>query len=502
MRLARLAEAIGAQLRGSDVALSGITAASAQVRPGDVFVAIGGARAHGIDFLPAARAGGAVAVLTDRRAAESVATELPELPVLAVEDVRSVVGSAAAAVYGDPSARVRVCGVTGTSGKTTTAFLVRAGLVAAGRSVGLIGTVGTFVGTAEVSTGFTTPEAAELQALIAVMAESGCTDVVMEVSSHGLALGRVAGMRFAVAGFTNLSQDHLDFHPTMEDYFAAKAMLFDGWARRARIVVDEEWGARLAGQADVEDLETAAITEASADWHAEEISVRADGGTDFVAVGPRDRVVAASRIPGRYNVANALLAIALADAAGVAPDIAAPAIAMAQVPGRMERVERGQPFLAVVDYAHKPAAVAAALQTIRALTPRRVITVLGCGGDRDRGKRPLMGRVAAAGSDLLIVTDDNPRSEDPAAIRAQMRAGIRNGAEVLEIGDRAAAIAAAVGAARRGDTVLVAGKGHEPGQEIGGVVHPFDDRAALGAALDSLPGAAAGVGSNPIGALG
>jgi UDP-N-acetylmuramoyl-L-alanyl-D-glutamate--2,6-diaminopimelate ligase len=296
----------------------------------------------------------------------------------------------------------------------------------------------------------------------------------------------VAGTRFVSAGFTNLSRDHLDFHPSMADYFATKATLFDRWAERARIVVDDEWGARLATQTVADDVQTVGTVAEAVDWRAEDVVTNRDGSSDFVAVGPFGKVAAGCAIPGGYNVANALLALALVESVGVPPAVAAPAVAAAHVPGRMERIDRGQPYLALVDYAHKPAAVAAALRTLRRLTPGRVITVLGCGGDRDQAKRPLMGQVAAEGSDVLVITDDNPRSESAATIRAQMRAGVTDAsAEVREIGDRAEAISAAVAMARPGDTVLVAGKGHEPGQEVAGVVHPFDDRVVLAAALEA-----------------
>jgi UDP-N-acetylmuramoyl-L-alanyl-D-glutamate--2,6-diaminopimelate ligase len=482
-RLSDIARAVGADLRGPDVAVTGTTAASAMVRPGDLFVALSGARAHGITFVDAARHAGAVAVLVDQVTADRVPAGLP---ALVLGNARDAAGPVASLVYGEPSTRLRVVGVTGTSGKTTTTFLARDGLRVAGRTVGLIGTVGTFVGDDELHTGFTTPEAAELQALLAVMADRGCTDVLMEVSSHGLALGRVTGTRFVSAGFTNLSQDHLDFHPTMEDYFAAKVRLFDHWAERARIVVDDEWGALLATQAVADDVQTVGVGAETADWRAEDVVINLDGSSDFVAVGPFGKVTSGCAIPGGHNVANAMLALALAESVGVPPAVAAPAVATARVPGRMERVDRGQPFLALVDYAHKPAAVAAALRTLRPLTPGRVITVLGCGGDRDQAKRPLMGQVAAKGSDVLIVTDDNPRSESPGVIRAQIRAGVTDAsADVREIGDRAEAIAAAVALARPGDAVLVAGKGHEPGQEVAGVVHPFDDRVVLAAAIEA-----------------
>jgi UDP-N-acetylmuramoyl-L-alanyl-D-glutamate--2,6-diaminopimelate ligase len=313
----------------------------------------------------------------------------------------------------------------------------------------------------------------------------------MEVSSHALAMGRVEGIEFAVAGFTNLSQDHLDFHADMEDYFAAKARLFDGRARRAVIVVDDEWGRRMVGVAGAGAV-TVSTTGADATWRAVDVREAGGGATRFRVLGPGVDLTTGCSVPGRYNVANALLALAILAEHGVPSEVAAPAVAAASVPGRMERVDAGQPFLAVVDYSHKPAAVAGALAALRPLTLGRLIVVLGCGGDRDRAKRSLMGEIAARDADVLIVTDDNPRSEEPAVIRravldgaAQVPGSVR--AEVVEIGDRRAAIAHAVAVATPTDTVLVAGKGHETGQEIAGTVYPFDDRQVLRAALAARP---------------
>ena len=472
-RLSALAALAGGALTGADVAVRGMTSASVRVHEGDLFAGVPGAHGHGARFAPDALAAGAVAVLTDPAGARLLA---PEVPAVVVPDARAVLGTVAARVYGDPSSRLDVLGVTGTSGKTTTTYLVRAGLAAAGWTCGLIGTVATQIGDETIKTGFTTPEAPDLQALLAVMAERGASTVSMEVSSHALAMGRADGIDFAVAAFTNLSQDHLDFHAGMEDYFAAKARLFDGRARWPVIVTDDVWGHRMATA--VGPCTTVSATGDPATWRAVEVQDLADGSTRFRVLGPGVDLVTGCAIPGRYNVANALLALAILDAAGLPAPQVADAVATGSVPGRMQRVEEGQPFLAVVDYSHKPAAVEGALCALRPLTAGRLIVVLGCGGDRDRGKRPLMGEVAAAGSDLLIVTDDNPRSEDAAAIRRAMLDGAlaaTGRGEVLEVGERAAAIVAAVGAARPGDTVLVAGKGHETGQEVAGVVHPFDD---------------------------
>ncbi|MGH8862836.1 MAG: UDP-N-acetylmuramoyl-L-alanyl-D-glutamate--2,6-diaminopimelate ligase [Jatrophihabitantaceae bacterium] len=484
--LGSLAARVGARLDGSDIAVTGLTMASDRVRPGDLFAAAPGHAAHGARYAARAIGAGAVAVLTDAAGT----AELPGgVPTLIVPDVRAAVGPAAAQVYGDPSGELDLLGVTGTSGKTTTTFFLRAGLQAAGRTSGVIGTVATLIGHESIKTGFTTPEAPELQALLAVMRERGVTHVAMEVSSHALAMGRVGGIEFAVGSFTNLSEDHLDFHADMDDYFAAKALLFDGRTRRAVIVVDDEWGRRMAQVAG--ECLTVGTGDTPADWRAHDVQELPDGTTRFRVAGPGVDLQTGCSVPGRYNVANALLALAILHENAVPLDIAAPAVAAATVPGRMERIDAGQGFLAVVDYSHKPAAVDGALRALRPLTRARLIIVLGCGGDRDRAKRPLMGEIAARGSQLLIVTDDNPRSEDPAAIRQAMLSGARAvpSAErgvIREIGDRAEAIAAAVAAASDGDTVLIAGKGHEPGQEIAGITHPFDDRDVLRAALERL----------------
>ncbi len=481
-----LAEVSGGVLDPADVSVpvGGVTLRAAEVRPGDLFAALPGSRAHGADFARQAVAAGAVAVLTDPTGLARA--RAAGVPAVVHPRPRDVLGAVAAAVYGDPTQRLRVLGVTGTSGKTTVAHLLEAGLRAAGRHTGLIGTVATRVGARSAPSAFTTPEAPDLQALFAVMADDGVTDVAMEVSSHALALGRVAGTRFAVGAFTNLSQDHLDFHADMDDYFAAKASLFEpGRTAHAVVCVDDAWGTRLAAR--VPGAVTVSVG-GRADWCARDASTGPDGGQAFTAVTPHGPVPVRLPLPGAFNIANALVALACLDAVGVPPDVAARGLAGVAVPGRVQRVDVGQPFLAVVDYAHKPAAVAALLDTLRAQVTGKLVVVLGAGGDRDRGKRPLMGAAAAARADLLVVTDDNPRGEDPAAIRAAVLAGARGEprrGEVREIGDRAAAIAAAVAAARPGDAVVVAGKGHETGQTVGDVTVPFDDAAELAAAISS-----------------
>jgi UDP-N-acetylmuramoyl-L-alanyl-D-glutamate--2,6-diaminopimelate ligase len=487
--LRRLAAARG-ELRGADLSVRGITASSTQVRSGDLFAALPGSSAHGASYAPAAIESGAVAVLTDEAGRPFVPAGVP---VVVVPNVRDVLGYVSAEIYGNVGDAPAVLGVTGTSGKTTTTFLMRAGLQAAGRVPGVIGTVATMIGDDEIKTGFTTPEAPDVQALLAVMRERGVTDVAMEVSSHALTMGRADGITFDVAAFTNLSEDHLDFHADMEEYFAAKARLFAPQrARSAVVVVDDAWGNRLTEIATGPLSTVTTIGDRRATWEAVDIADEVDGSTSFRALGPGVDLSTGCAVPGRYNVANALLALAILHEHGVDPEIAAPAIARASVPGRMERIDAGQRFLAIVDYSHKPAAVDGALRALRPLTRGKLIIVLGCGGDRDRGKRPHMGEIAARGADLLVVTDDNPRSEDPAAIRRAMLDGalavpMSERGEVIEVGERADAIATAVAAAQEGDTVLIAGKGHETGQEIAGVVQPFDDRVVLRAAVEARP---------------
>jgi UDP-N-acetylmuramoyl-L-alanyl-D-glutamate--2,6-diaminopimelate ligase len=492
--LADLADLVGPVLGGAqalpeDLRISGVTLASSDVQPGDLYAALPGARTHGARYAADAASRGAVAVLTDPTGRVDAAAT--GLPVCIVEDPRAVLGAVADRVYGEPSRRLRVLGITGTNGKTTTAHLVEAGLVAAGLGTGLVGTVQTRTRTrdaagretvTEVPSVRTTPEAPALHALLAGMADDGVSAVVMEVSSHALVLGRVGGIRFAAAGFTNLGRDHLDFHADLEDYFAAKAQLFDGRAEQHVITVDDDAGRRLhalhpgAGSVSIAG---------PADWWATDVTTSSAGGSTFTLHGPGGRTwPAAVRLPGRFNVANAVLAVALLDAVGVDVGTALVGLAQTVVPGRMEPVDAGQPFVAVVDYAHTPDAVSTALAALRDATTGRVITVLGCGGDRDPGKRAAMGTAAAEGSDVLVVTDDNPRSEDPAVIRAAVLAGARDvpedrRADVHEVAGRREALAAAAGLARPGDTLLVAGKGHETGQEIAGTVHPFDDRDVL-----------------------
>ncbi|MCK7622121.1 UDP-N-acetylmuramoyl-L-alanyl-D-glutamate--2,6-diaminopimelate ligase [Streptomyces sp. RS10V-4] len=488
---------------GADaVRVTGITHDSRAVRPGDVYAALPGARLHGADFVAQAADLGAAAILTDPSGAERAAAT--GLPVLAVDDPRGRMGALAVSIYGTPGADLLQIGITGTSGKTTTAYLIEGGLRAAaakgdGGLTGLIGTVESRIGDERLKSERTTPEATDLQALFAVMRERGVRSVAMEVSSHALVLGRVDGCVFDVAVFNNLSPEHMEFHSGMEDYFQAKAQLFTTARSRAGVVnLDDEYGRRLAaGESEVPVTTFSAEGHPDADWRAADVEVGALGST-FTVHGPGGVTLrAASPIAGPFNVSNALAAITALAVAGVDPQTAADGVAAVPgVPGRLERVDVGQPYLAVVDYAHKTDAVESVLRALRKVTDGKLHAVLGCGGDRDRQKRMPMGAAVARLADTAVLTSDNPRSEDPLAILATMLAGaaevpVHERGTVLVEEDRAAAIAAAVARAEPGDTVIVAGKGHEQGQDIAGVVRPFDDRQvlrdAIAASLKSQP---------------
>ncbi len=487
----------GAVVTGAVV--TGVTHDSRDVLPGDVYAALPGQRGHGAEFAGQAVAAGATAVFTDPagQAIAAAATGDTRTPVLVVPDVRARLGQLAAWVYGEPARDLLLIGVTGTNGKTTTAYLLEGGLRAAGHRTGLLGTIETRIGHDVTPSVRTTPEATDLHALLAVMRERGVTAVAMEVSSHALALGRVGGLVFDVALFTNLSADHLDFHGDLEDYFSAKASLFTAQrCRQAVVDVDDAYGRRLAATVDV-PVTTVSVgggaPDAPADWCASEVVAERSGLSRFRARGPagQDMEVAIG-LAGDFNVANALLAVAGLRAAGVDGAAAVRGLSEVSVPGRMERVGDGQPFTVVVDYAHSPDALSRAVAALRPATRGRLLLVIGCGGDRDRQKRPLMGEIAARSADIVVVTDDNPRAEDPAAIRAAVLAGTARvpapqRAEVIERGDRGAAIREAIGRARPGDTLLVAGKGHETGQEVDGAVLPFDDRRVVRAALREVP---------------
>jgi UDP-N-acetylmuramoyl-L-alanyl-D-glutamate--2,6-diaminopimelate ligase len=438
------------------------------VTAGTLFFCVPGFTRDGHDFAPDAIARGAVALVVERPLGLGV-------PEILVDDARAAMAPAAAALAGDPTARLTAVGITGTNGKTTSAFILRALLEAGGRSTGLIGTVTAVVGGEQHTVARTTPEAIDLQRTFAEMLEAGDDAVVMEVSSHALALHRADAIHWSAAVFTNLTQDHLDFHADMEDYFLAKRRLFEAGPALAVINVDDPYGARLA-----RDYPAAIrIGLDSGDAQVRAVDVTGDAaGSSFAIDGLRLHTA----LPGRFNVLNALGAVVVARELGVSDSAIADGLASAErVPGRFEPVDEGQPFAVFVDYSHKPDALEAVLRTARQLADGRLIVVFGAGGDRDRGKRPLMGRAAAEHADVAIVTSDNPRNEDPEAIIAQVAEGAPEAERVV---DRRDAIERAVAMARESDVVVIAGKGHERYQEFEhGRTVPFNDVAVAREAL-------------------
>jgi UDP-N-acetylmuramoyl-L-alanyl-D-glutamate--2,6-diaminopimelate ligase len=454
----------GAPAAARDIEVTNLAYDNRAVEPGALFFCVPGFTRDGHDYAPDAIGRGAVALVVER------ALDLG-VPEIRVASVREAMAPAAAAFYGDPTAALRVTGVTGTNGKTTTAFLIRELLEAAGLQTGLLGTVKSVIGGDEREVQRTTPEAIDLQRTFREMLDAGDCACSIEVSSHALELRRADAVHFAAAIFTNLTQDHLDFHETMEDYFRAKRRLFETCPGVAVINVDDPYGARLAGT--VENLVTFAV-DRDATYRALDVETGLSGSRFTVLVGD-DRVEVGSPLRGTFNVYNVLGALATAHCLGVGLDTIAGAIEHAgQVPGRFEPVDEGQGFAVLVDYAHTPDSLENVLAAARTLTEGRVHVVFGCGGDRDRGKRPLMGEIATRLADRVIVTSDNPRSEDPDAIVAEILAGA--GSDVRAQVDRRSAIAEAIAGAGAGDVVVIAGKGHEQGQEFtGGHKIPFDD---------------------------
>jgi len=476
-------------LDGDDVLVTGATVDSRDVVRGDLFGAFAGLIQHGARFAAEAVAAGAVAILTDTAGRDMVRAEGLTVPVVVASATRDAMGEAAAAVYGHPSSLLTFVGITGTNGKTTTSYFIDNALAQVHARRGVLGTVELRVRDEAVESPRTTVEAPVLHGLLARMLEEGVTAAITEVSSHAAALDRIAGVDFAVAVFTNLQWDHLDFHKTMDRYLADKAKLFaPGRARRGVVCIDDEYAQRLAREARI-PVETVSTRRGSprGDWNVEDAQVGLDGvGSQFTLVAPDGtRHAAESPLPGLVNVSNAAVAIVAARAAGVPLDAAIRGVATAhEVPGRMERViERSDVDpLAIVDYAHTPDALTLALQGVRPITPGKLILIFGSDGDRDQGKRPVMGEIAANLADIIVLTDENPRSEEPAAVRAAIRAGIEKVRpdlrDVHEIEPRVAAVEYGLRLGKPGDTVIVTGKGHEPTQEIAGVFYRYNDRDA------------------------
>src|SRR5271155_4411655 len=473
---------------GVAVEIRGLAYDSRAVRPEDLFFCVSGFRQDGHEFAPRAVDAGAAALVVERPLGLGV-------PEVLVTSARAAMAPIAARFYGEPSWRLHVVGVTGTNGKTTTAYLMRARFEAIGEQCGLLGTVKSVVAGVERTVTRTTPEAIDLQADFRAMLDGGDLACAMEVSSHALALGRADGIDFSAAVFTNISRDHLDFHTTMEDYFQAKRRLFASTPGVSVVNVADAYGQRLAAELAgvctfAVEADAAAPAAALADYRATNLRCTVEGCSFRLHTPAGEREVALN-MPGRFNVANALGALATVHALGGELDALVAALEHGvHVPGRFEPVDEGQDFAVLVDYAHTPDSLENVLGAARELAGAgdgetgRVICVFGAGGDRDRGKRPLMGALAARLADIAIVTDDNPRSEPPAAIRAEIRAGASG---LREIGDRREAIGAAAGMLREGDVLVVAGKGHEQGQIVGAIIHPFDDVAETAAALGLEP---------------
>ena len=466
-----------AKVGDADPEISDVVYRIADVSAGALFCAVPGSKADGHDYVEEAVAHGAAACLVEHDVDVSV-------PRVVAESVRACMGPIAAELFGHPDRELTLVGITGTNGKTTTTYLLESIFRAAGLAPGVIGTTGVHLNGRPIPQDRTTPEAPDLHRLLRRMADEDVRAVAMEVSSHGLEQHRVGGARFDCAAFTNLSQDHLDFHGSLEAYLAAKARLFTTeLADRAAVNVDDPAGRTLIRP----DLETLTFGIESEDAHlrAEDVQVTAEG-VAFRADGVR----VASRLRGRFSVYNCLTAMATARQIGMPDDAIARGIAdLEGVPGRIEPVEAGQDFLVLVDYAHTPDSVKNVLAAARPLARGRLMVVLGCGGDRDRGKRPLMGEAATRGADLAVITSDNPRSEDPRAIIAEIEPGAaRGGGEYVVEPDRRAAIRLALSRANAGDVVVIAGKGHEAGQEFADRTIPFDDRVVAREELDALGG--------------
>ncbi len=492
MTLAELVQSLDVVERIGDanVAIGGIADDSRAVKPGSLFVAVRGERVDGHRFVAQAIGAGAAALVVEEPSAGP-----SSVPVVRVRNTRKALGVLAGRFYGEPAFRLTLVGVTGTNGKTTTTYLCKALLEAVGRRVGLIGTVAYQIGADTIPASHTTPGAVELQTVLGRMRDAKLDSVVMEVSSHALALDRVAGCEFDVAVFTNLTQDHLDFHRDMDDYFRAKLLLFTGLGegsrkahpKRAIVNADDPRGAAVAAATKV-PVWTYGIHR-EADIRAEQVQLSL-AGSRFTVKSPVGSFAVDSRLVGEHNVSNLLAAIGVGLHEGLTPDqIRAGIAAASSVPGRFERVDAGQDFAVLVDYAHTDDALIRVLTTAQSLKTGRVITVFGCGGDRDRTKRPKMGRAATRLSDVVFLTSDNPRTEDPLAILAEVEVGVK---EVLDpsrvryekIADRAQAIEAAIREARSGDTVVIAGKGHEDYQIIGTTKHHFDDREVARDAIE------------------
>ncbi|CAB4944286.1 MAG: UDP-N-acetylmuramoyl-L-alanyl-D-glutamate--2,6-diaminopimelate ligase [Actinobacteria bacterium] len=463
---------------------SGITSDSRAVNIGDLFIALPGSKSHGATYIDDVIASGAHGVITDEAGARIIGAKLP---VIVISNPRRFLGAICSWFYDSPSSAMQIIGITGTNGKTTTTTILNQILKSANKATGLIGTIGIEIGPEKIATNFTTPEASELQSLLATMRERHISHVAMEVSSHALEARRVAGIKFSMVGFTNLTQDHLDFHGDMANYFAAKAKLFTNeYSELGFVNIDDPYGQKLFTNSQIPMI-SLARQNPQAQWHFERIEPTNRGyivairGTGGVLIEGEVNLI------GEHNLDNLLMATAIASQLEIDPLVIGNSFShLSGAAGRLESVEIGQKFLALVDYAHTPDAVTRILATLRKSVNGRIIAVLGCGGDRDKTKRPIMGRELLEGSDVAIFTSDNPRSEAPEAILREMVAGLELKETSTILVDRREAIAYAVASALPGDCVVVLGKGHEIGQEIAGKKFAFDDRLELARAIEEL----------------
>jgi UDP-N-acetylmuramoyl-L-alanyl-D-glutamate--2,6-diaminopimelate ligase len=463
-----------------DIQITGVAINASEIKPGDLFIALTGAKTHGLNFVESAISNGAVAVLSDK------STEI-SVPLFISNDAKRLVGEISAWYYEGPFNKLISVGITGTNGKTTTVNLLKQIWQLAGKKTGVIGTIGTEINEKKYSGARTTPEACALQSIAALMIQEQVTNLAMEVSSHALIQERLSGAHFKIAGFTNLTQDHLDFHGSMEEYFAAKSKLFnDDLSDIAVINIDDPYGKKLYDLKSNKAISVSRI-EKSGDWHYQKAAA-SKSGFDIEITNKQGQLVSAFfPLLGEHNLDNLIMAVAIAVESGLAiNEIAALIPKLKSVAGRLEQLNLGQSFNALVDYAHTPDAVERVLISAKGFTSGKVIAILGCGGDRDKGKRPLMGQALMSYSDVAIFTSDNPRSEAPDQILSQMVGDLEINLPNQIITDRRAAIAYAVSIAQSGDSILLLGKGHEVGQEINGEVIPFSDLSELTDAINKV----------------
>lgn len=468
------------KLFNQDVRISGVSINAQAIKPGDLFIALSGAKTHGLNFVSEAIKNGAAAVLSDKPADIAI-------PLFVSQDARSLVGQISAWYYENPFSKLIAVGVTGTNGKTTTVNLVKQMWQLSGKTTGIIGTIGTEIDGISFPGIRTTPEACDLQAIAALMVEKNVTHLAMEVSSHALVQERLSGAFFKIAAFSNLTQDHLDFHGSMENYYLAKSKLFNADLSQSAVInIDDKYGIKLFEKNQNKAVSVSRLSK-SGNWHFEKIDGKKNGFDVVIANKNQDQISAFFPLLGEHNLDNLILAVAIASESGLTvSEISAAIPKLQSVAGRLEQLNVGQSFNALVDYAHTPDAVERVLIAAKGFTTGRVITILGCGGDRDKGKRPLMGKALIDHSDIAIFTSDNPRSESPDQIISEMVGNLEITSPNSIISDRRAAIDYAVSIAKSGDSILLLGKGHELGQEINGVVTPFNDVTELSDAISKV----------------